>query len=158
IWQLTTASDSHAETKTLWGNFRSEVRPGGATGLLGVAFHPHFRENHKYYIQHQLVIDGRIVARVSEKIAADDFTHDSGRPSRTILEFPCSTDVHSGGGIEFGPDGFLYIGMGDTGPQDDPEGHGQNLRLPLGKMLRIDVDHESSPTQPCSIPQDNPFA
>jgi hypothetical protein len=61
--------------------------------------------------------------------------------------------VHSGGGIEFGPDGMLYIGMGDTGPQGDPEGHGQNLGLPLGKMLRIDVDHGT----PYAIPGDNPF-
>jgi glucose/arabinose dehydrogenase len=103
-----------------------------------------------------MVINGRIVARVSEKRASADLTHDSGQPSRTIMEIPCSTDVHAGGGIEFGPDGFLYIGMGDTGPMGDPEGHGQNLRLPLGKMLRIDVDHEEG-GKPYAIPQDNPF-
>jgi glucose/arabinose dehydrogenase len=133
------------------------VRPGGATGLLGLAFHPRFRENHKYYIQHQLVVAGQIHSRVSEKVASPDFTRDSGRPSRTIFDVACSTDVHSGGNIAFGPDGMLYIGMGDTGPQGDPGGHAQNLATPLGKMLRIDVDHEQSSTMPYAIPADNPF-
>ena len=150
VWRLSGGS------KTLWGDFRNEIRPGGATGLLGLAFHPRFRENRKYYIQHQLVIDNRIVARVSEKIASENFSRDSGRPSRTIIEFPCSTDVHSGGGIAFGPDGMLYIGMGDTGPQGDPEGHGQDLSKLLGKMLRIDVDREAD-GRAYAIPADNPF-
>ena len=153
VYRLTTGA---AESKTLWGEFRKEIRPGGATGLLGIAFHPRFRENRKYYIQHQLVLGNRIVARVSEKTATADFSKDSGQPSRTIIEFPCSTDVHSGGGIQFGPDGFLYIGMGDTGPQGDPEGHAQNLRTMLGKMLRIDVDQQANGNA-YAVPADNPF-
>jgi putative heme-binding domain-containing protein len=158
IYRLTTTPAGGAGTKALWGDFRGEVRPGGATGLLGLAFHPRFRENRKYYIQHQLVISGQIHSRVSEKIASADLTRDSDRPSRTIFDVVCSTDVHSGGGIEFGPDGMLYIGMGDTGPQGDPGGHGQNLGTPLGKMLRIDVDHEPSPSGAAyAIPPDNPF-
>lgn len=160
IWRLSTSAAGAAReagaTKSLWGDFRDEVRRGGATGLLGLAFHPHFRENRKYYIQHQLQVGGRLVARVSEKRAAPDFERDSGQPSRTIIEFPCSTDVHTGGGIEFGPDGFLYIGMGDTGPQGDPQGHGQDLRTLLGKMLRIDVDHEDAGLA-YAIPPDNPL-
>lgn len=153
VWRLSTGA---GESKTLWGDFRKEIRPGGATGLLGLAFHPHFRENRKYYIQHQVAVGNRIVARVSEKTASPDFTRDSGEPSRTIIEFPCSTDVHSGGGIQFGPDGFLYIGMGDTGPQGDPQGRGQDLRSPLGKMLRIDVDRTEGENA-YAIPADNPF-
>src|SRR5687768_17757770 len=63
--------------------------------------------------------------------------------SRTIIEIPCATDVHSGGGIEFGPDGFLYLGMGDTGPQGDPQGHGQDLGTLLGdrKSTRLNSSH-----------------
>jgi putative heme-binding domain-containing protein len=154
VWRLTTGAGG--ETKTLWGDFRNEIRPGGAIGLLGLAFHPKFRENRKYYIQHQQLINGRIVARVSEKLASEDLKRDSGQPSRTIIEFACSTDVHSGGGITFGPDGMLYIGMGDTGPMGDPEGHAQNLKSPLGKMLRIDVDHPDA-GQAYGIPADNPL-
>jgi glucose/arabinose dehydrogenase len=81
---------------------------------------------------------------------------DSGRASRTVLEFRCSTDVHTGGDIEFGPDGFLYVGLGDTGPQGDPEGHGQDLRVPLGKMLRVDVDRQEA-GMAYAVPADNPF-
>jgi glucose/arabinose dehydrogenase len=154
VWLLSTVDGK--TSKTLWGDFHQEIHPGGATGLLGIAFHPHFRENHKYYIQHEVMAGNQMVARVSEKLAASDLRHDSGQPSRTILELPCTTDVHSGGGIEFGPDGYLYVAMGDTGPQGDPQGHGQNLTLPLGKMLRIDVDHEE-PGRPYAIPADNPF-
>jgi putative heme-binding domain-containing protein len=142
VWRV--EKSASGEHKTLFGDFAGEIRRGGATGLLGFAFHPRFRENHKYYIQHERQENGRIVAIVSEKIAADDFKTDSGRPSRAILRIPCATDVHAGGGIEFGPDGFLYVAMGDTGPQGDPQGHGQDLKRPLGKMLRIDVDHASA--------------
>jgi putative heme-binding domain-containing protein len=153
-WLLDTTGDK--PTKALWGDFGTEVRKGGATGLLGIAFHPHFRENRKYYIQHELEVDGRLHARVSEKLAAPDLRRDSGTPSRPIISFACTTDVHSGGGIEFGPDGYLYVAMGDTGPQGDPQGHGQDLRLPLGKMMRIDVDHEAE-GRAYTIPTDNPF-
>jgi putative heme-binding domain-containing protein len=156
IWRLTTAAHGAVESKTLWGDFSREIQPGPAIGLLGLAFHPKFEQNHTYYIQHQFNVNGKLVTRISEKKAAPDFSRDSGQPSRTILEIPCSTDVHAGGNIAFGPDGFLYIGMGDTGPQGDPQGHGQNLALLLGKMLRIDVDHTEE-GKAYAIPADNPF-
>ncbi len=73
-----------------------------------------------------------------------------------IWKSATTTQNHTGGGIQFGPDGFLYIGMGDTGPQGDPQGHGQDLTLHLGKMLRIDVDHQD-PGLAYAIPADNPF-
>jgi glucose/arabinose dehydrogenase len=72
------------------------------------------------------------------------------------MRIACTTDVHAGGGIGFGPDGFLYIAMGDTGPQGDPQGHGQDLKRPLGKVLRIDVDHGENGNA-YGIPADNPF-
>src|SRR5262249_52768864 len=81
---------------------------------------------------------------------------DSGEPSKTVLEIPVFSEIHNGGHLAFGPDGFLYIGMGDTGPQEDPRGHGQDLFTLLGKMSRIDVDHREGGRH-YAIPPDNPF-
>jgi glucose/arabinose dehydrogenase len=67
-----------------------------------------------------------------------------------------TTQDHSGGHIAFGPDGLLYLGMGDTGPQQDPQGHGQDMNLLLGKILRIDVNHKTGDL-PYAIPAGNPF-
>lgn len=132
------------------------VRTGGATGLLGMAFHPKFADNHKYFIKYQVVEDGRIATVVEEREFAADGTSDSGRSPRQLLKIPSVTQDHNGGCIEFGPDGYLYVGMGDTGPQGDPQGHGQDLSKLLGKILRIDVDHTENDL-PYAIPRDNPF-
>src|SRR5204862_6013523 len=99
---------------------------------------------------------GRMVTALSEKRATADLMRDSGEPSRRLLTIECVTENHTGGCVAFGPDGFLYLGMGDTGPQQDPNGHGQNRQLLLGKMLRIDVDRRD-PGHAYAIPPDNPF-
>lgn len=129
---------------------------GGSSGLLGLAFHPHFAENHKYYLQYQIAKNNRIFTTVTERQFAADFKSDSGQPPRTIIEIPATTLDHTAGEIVFGPDGCFYMGMGDTGPQRDPQGHGQNLNLLLGKILRLDVDH-SEDGKNYTIPKDNPF-
>ncbi|MBA3482752.1 MAG: PQQ-dependent sugar dehydrogenase [Pirellulales bacterium] len=132
------------------------VRPGGATGLLGMAFHPKFHENRRYFLKYQIVQQGQISTVVEEREFAADGNSDSGAAPRRLLNIPSVTQDHNGGCIEFGPDGYLYIGMGDTGPQGDPQGHGQDLRTLLGKILRIDVDHTEY-GKPYAIPRDNPF-
>lgn len=154
VWRL--SKSASGDTKTLWGDFGKEIHKAGATGLLGLTFHPKFRENHIYYVQHEMFEGAQLYAYVSEKIASPDFRADSGKPSRTVIKIACATVDHAGGGIEFGPEGYLYVAMGDTGPQGDPQGHGQDLHLPLGKMLRIDVDHDSDGLH-YAIPADNPF-
>jgi putative heme-binding domain-containing protein len=155
IWLLDKGGGG--ERKTLFADCSAEIRRGPADGLLGIALHPKFRENRRYFIQHERVLaDGKLYALVSERIASPDSRTDSGRPSRTIIQFPCTTQDHVGGGVEFGPDGMLYIGMGDTGPQQDPQGHGQDVSLMLGKMLRIDVDRADG-DQAYAVPADNPF-
>ncbi len=128
----------------------------GTRGLLGMALHPKFRENRQYYIAKHEVEGGKFSTTIFEREAAADLTSDSGRPSRRLLKFDEATNVHYGGGLEFGPDGYFYIGMGDSGPQEDPQGHGQNTKLFLGKMLRIDVDHRDG-DRPYAVPPDNPF-
>jgi putative heme-binding domain-containing protein len=144
------------DKKSTFINLSGTVRFGGATGLLGLAFHPKFSENHKYYLQYQIETNGTIFTLLVERKFAADFSGDSGEPGRETLRIRAVTQDHNGGGIEFGPDGYLYLGMGDTGPQRDPQGHGQDLSLMLGKMLRLDVDHPSN-GRAYGIPSDNPF-
>lgn len=143
--------------KTLFVDISAEVfSRRGPNGLLGLAFHPRFRQNRKYYLKHQVFEEGKIATVVIERMASQDFRSDGGQPSRRLWKAVATTQDHTGGCIAFGPDGFLYIGMGDTGPQQDPQGHGQDLTTDLGKMLRIDVDHHAG-DKPYAIPSDNPF-
>ncbi len=155
IWLL--GKNGTNETKTLFGDIGKEIfNERGPNGLLGVAFHPKFRENRRYFLKHQVFEGDKIVTTVVERRASKDFRTDSGQPSRRIWEVAATTQDHTGGCIGFGPDGFLYIAMGDAGPQQDPQGHGQDLTTHLGKILRIDVDHADAGL-PYAIPADNPF-
>jgi len=128
----------------------------GTRGLLGMVFHPHYATNRRYFIVKHLVQNGKFASIVFEGEASADLKSDSGKPLRPVLKMDAVTNVHYGGCLQFGPDGMLYIGMGDSGPQGDPEGHAQNMGLLLGKMLRIDVDHPDE-GKAYSIPRDNPF-
>lgn len=148
----TDASDS----QSLFLDLSKDVRVGGATGLLGLCFHPQFTENRKYYLKYQLAVDGRISTVLVERQFSPDFRGDSSQPSRELLRIPSVTQDHNGGSIEFGPDGLLYLGMGDTGPQRDPQGHGQDMTTLLGKLLRIDVNRTEA-GRAYGIPKDNPF-
>ncbi len=155
IWLLEKSAAGYA--KSLFADFSAEVfSQRGPNGLLGVAFHPHYRENRRYFVKHQ-VNDGVGMATViAEHRAAADFRTDSGEPPREIIRIPAVTQNHTGGCVQFGPDGMLYFGMGDTGPQQDPNGQAQNLGLLLGKMMRVDVDHRDAGLA-YAIPADNPY-
>jgi len=155
IWRVEKTANS--EKKTVFADLTGEVfSERGPNGLLDVAFHPKFRQNRKYYLFYQVFESGKVTTHIVEKHFNADFTGDSGKPARLILKIVSVAEDHSGGCLQFGPDGFLYLGMGDTGPQTDPNGHAQNLQLLLGKMMRIDVDHEDA-GQAYAIPKDNPF-
>ncbi len=122
-------------------------------GFLGLAFHPNFATNQRVFLNY--TTKGSLRTRISEFRMKTFGT--LPRPidpasERVLVEIPQPYSNHNGGEIEFGPDGYLYIGMGDGGSGGDPYGHGQNLKSLLGKMLRIDVDREL----PYSIPPDNP--
>ena len=155
IWMMEKTANS--EAKTVFVDLTNEVfSERGPNGLLGMAFHPKFRENRKYYLKYQVFEEGKVTTIIVEKMFAADFKQDSGRSPRRLLKIVSVAEDHSGGCLQFGPDGFLYIVMGDTGPHNDPNGHAQNLQLLLGKLLRIDVDH-SEDGQAYAIPIDNPF-
>jgi len=128
----------------------------GTRGLLSMLFDPHFTENRKYYIMKHTTEGSHFASYVLQGVASPDFKSDSGQPLKEIITLHAITNGHYGGSLVFGPDGYLYIGMGDSGPQGDPEGHSQNLSLLLGKILRIDVEHPD-PGKGYSVPKDNPF-
>jgi putative heme-binding domain-containing protein len=153
IWLLDKRSKDEAKTPFLdTGRFMP-----GTRGLIGMVFHPKFAENRRYfYAKHLAVEKGRFATFVFEAEAAPDGLRDGGKVARQILRMDETSNVHYGGGLAFGPDGFLYVGMGDSGPQQDPQGNAQNLAVPLGKMLRIDVDRPGG-DEPYSVPADNPF-
>jgi len=153
-WLIERTAEGDHRTELL--DLRSTVRPGGATGLLGLAFHPDFARNRRYFLKYQVADGNRILTELAERRFRPDFLGDSGEAPRILLTIPGTTQDHNGGCVTFGPDGFLYLGMGDTGPQRDPQGHGQDPGLLLGKILRIDVDHTDDGLA-YAIPSDNPF-
>ena len=137
-------------------NILDEIYVANDEGLLGVALHPGFAKNGRYFMMHETMTGEQRGMAVVERVAGPDRRTDSGRPTRSILRWNIDTLFHHGGGLEFGPDGFLYIGMGDGGPQEDPEGKAQDLSRFEGSLLRIDVNREEK-GRAYGIPGDNPF-
>lgn len=130
--------------------------PGGGNeaGLLGMDFHPGFASNGYMYISYTGTLDGSLTSIIERYTSTDGgATFDPGS-AKQILTLGQPFANHNGGNILFGPDGYVYLGYGDGGGQDDPDGNGQDLTTLLGKMLRIDVDGGD----PYGIPADNPHA
>jgi len=136
-------------------DIRGKVRSSGSEqGLLGLAFHPDFAGNGKFYVNYT----NRNGDTVIEEYTADPDNPDSAAAGsgRVLLEIGQPFSNHNGGDLAFGPDGYLYIATGDGGSGGDPQGNAQNLKSLLGKILRIDVDR-SEGSRPYAIPADNPF-
>jgi len=125
---------------------------GGEQGLLGMAFHPRFKENGLIYVNYTDRSSQTMTVIEEYKISADSNRVDS-LSGRVLLTIAQPYANHNGGCIKFGFDGYLYIGMGDGGSANDPQNNAQNKLSMLGKMLRIDVN--SSGTY--EIPATNPF-
>jgi glucose/arabinose dehydrogenase len=128
------------------------VRSGGERGLLGLAFHPDFAANRRLFIDYTRQPDG---ATVIAEFRAARLDPDRARPiQRRLLTVPQPFSNHNGGMLAFGPDGRLYIALGDGGGAGDPGDRAQDPSSLLGKILRIDVDG----ARPYAIPPGNPFA
>jgi glucose/arabinose dehydrogenase len=126
----------------------------GERGLLGLAFHPQFASNGRFFVRYT---DPAGDIRISEFHVSSDPNKADATSERILLTIPHPNfGNHNGGRIVFGPDGYLYIGTGDGGSGGDPNNHGQSLATLLGKMLRINVD-QTSAGKPYSIPASNPF-
>lgn len=142
------------------------ISSGGERGLLGLAFHPNYATNGLFYVNYTRINDGHtVIARYSVSSTDPNVANTTGTVLMVINQ-PSSN--HNGGSLRFGPDGYLYIGMGDGGGAGDTSGYAQNLslthtpvvsqpsRIYLGKMLRIDVD-TTAPGLNYGFPATNPY-
>jgi hypothetical protein len=129
---------------------KSKVTGGGERGFLGIAFSP---DGKRLYAMYTAAPDG---ANTVTSYAFDGTKADAGS-AKEILSIDDFAENHNGGHLEFGPDGFLYVGTGDGGGGGDPKGNGQNRQALLGKILRIDPEHATG-GKAYAIPAGNPFA
>lgn len=130
------------------------VRSGGERGLLGIAFHPQYKTSGRFFLDYTSDQNG-LRTLVSEFHVDPSGTININK-ERILLTIPQPYGNHNGGQLAFGPDGYLYIGVGDGGAGDDPENNGQNLNSLLGSILRIDVD-KTDGKRNYAIPADNPY-
>lgn len=124
---------------------------GPERGLLGLAFHPDYPRNGRFFVNYTRQPDGATVVAEYRRGGAQD---EAFRDERVLMVVLQPEPNHNGGMVAFGPDGYLYVGFGDGGGVGDPFDRAQNPNELLGKIVRIDVDHGD----PYAIPADNPFA
>lgn len=132
---------------------RAVSTAGNEEGLLSIAFHPRFAENGWFYVYYSAASPRRSVLSRFKAGAALEASPGS---EYILMEVAQPYSNHNGGQLAFGPDGYLYIGLGDGGSGGDPHGYGQSRSTLLGKILRIDVNREQPPLR-YAIPPDNPF-
>ena len=126
----------------------------GEKGLLGMVFHPNFTENGYFYVDYTEEVSDQLFTVIARyNILANNPNQADPASEMRMLQIEQPFQNHNGGEVQFGPEGYLYIGMGDGGSAGDPLGNGQSLQTLLGKILRIDVDH----TEPFAIPPENPY-
>jgi quinoprotein glucose dehydrogenase len=136
------------EKKTIYKNEEFEE------GVLGLAFHPKFKTNGEFFMYYTEPPHISVISRF--KVSKSDPNKADPASEEQILRIPQPYWNHNGGTICFGPDGYLYIGLGDGGAGNDPHKNGQNPKTMLGKILRIDVDHKDEKKN-YAVPKDNPW-
>lgn len=148
-------NDAATSTAANFLDIRDRVTAGGEMGLLGLAFHPDFGSNGLFFVNYTTSQNGPRRTVVA-KFSATGNSADPGS-ELVLLQVDQPFSNHNGGMIAFGPDGKLYIGLGDGGSGGDPQNHGQRRSTLLGSILRIDVDNQDLGLN-YAIPADNPFA
>jgi uncharacterized repeat protein (TIGR03806 family) len=150
-------NDPQSSEVSTFLDLSSGLYTGGEGGLLGLAFHPDYKTNRRFFVNYTISENGTIYTIVS------GFTASAANPDQAdpasewvVLKIAQPYSNHNGGMVAFGPDGYLYVGMGDGGSGGDPKGNGQNLSTLHGNILRIDVDKAEGGNN-YAIPPDNPF-
>jgi glucose/arabinose dehydrogenase len=128
----------------------SLVSGGSEQGLLGLAFHPDYASNGRFFVDYT---DTSGDTRIVQYQVSTDANRAEPSSARILLTIEQPYSNHNGGQLAFGPDGYLYVGMGDGGSGGDPQGHGQNAGDLLGSLLRLDVSADTG----YAIPADNPW-
>lgn len=145
--------DENAKEKEIFLDIENLVNDrGNEQGLLGLAFHPDYERNGYFYVNYT-DNNGTVISRFRE---SNDINKADSGSELILLKFDQPFTNHNGGGMAFGPDGYLYIATGDGGSGGDPLGNGQNRRTLHGNILRIDVDRRDQGLN-YAIPEDNPF-
>jgi len=158
IWTFENKTD--VKDSSLFLDLREKVKDFSAQGaneqgLLGLAMHPNYQKNGQFYVYYSHPTEPKsVVSRFN--VSKQNPNKADPKSEQVVLEIEQPYQNHNGGPIEFGPDGYLYIALGDGGDRNDPHGNGQNLGTLLGSILRIDVDHPANGLN-YGIPTDNPF-
>ncbi|MEO1617626.1 MAG: family 16 glycoside hydrolase [Planctomycetota bacterium] len=158
IWAF--QNDPQVSKSSMFLDLRGNVKDFKASGaneegLLGLAFHPEYKSNGKFYVYYTHPTDKKSILS-QFTVSSDDPNRADPSSETVVMEIDQPFANHNGGSIEFGPDGYLYIGLGDGGSRNDPVASGQDLSQLLGSILRIDVDGGSDQLA-YGIPDDNPF-
>jgi uncharacterized repeat protein (TIGR03806 family) len=140
---------------TTWLDFSTVVNDSGEGGMLGMAFHPDYPATRQVFVSY--TTGSPMVSRVS-RVIMDNVATPGVTTEQVLLTVDQPFSNHNGGDIAFGPDGYLYFGLGDGGSADDPFDYAQDDTRLLGKMLRIDVVGVGWPSPGYRIPAGNPFA
>ena len=156
--QIIQGNGTRASTPFLDVTGRAGFTSGGETGLLGLAFHPQYAQNRRFFVNYTRNIGGQLESVIAEFAASStnaNFADPAAENILLTLNQPFAN--HNGGGLAFGQDGYLYIAFGDGGSGGDPQCNGQNINVLLGKILRIDVDSPPAAGLSYAIPPSNPF-
>jgi glucose/arabinose dehydrogenase len=153
------ANDPNVKQTAVFLDLTSKVSYDDKTneeGFLGLAFPPKYREKGRFFVYYTNTHRPHQNVLASYRVSKDDPNRADLDSEEILLTFKKPFWNHDGGTVVFGPDGYLYVALGDGGAANDPLGHGQRLNTWLGKILRIDVDHREDDAA-YSIPKDNPF-
>jgi glucose/arabinose dehydrogenase/sugar lactone lactonase YvrE len=152
-------NDQKAKETKVFLDIQKHVRYRDDTneeGFLGLAFHPDYKKNGEFFVFYTLRKQGHVNRLARYRVSKDDPDRADPASEEVLLDVPHPFWNHDGGTVIFGPDGYLYLALGDGGAAGDPFNHAQNLKSLLGKILRLDVNRKD-PGKTYAIPKDNPF-